>query len=76
MMITLVIVGAMGAVAGLGEFSAYLAEHRALGQAIAAFICLYVFAFNLVWGPLAWAVASELATGVSLLMFCPVNASG
>lgn len=37
-MLTLLVVGALGAVAGQGEFSAYLADHRTLGQAIAAFI--------------------------------------
>ncbi|KAK4684798.1 MFS transporter, SP family, sugar:H+ symporter, partial [Tremellales sp. Uapishka_1] len=63
MMITLLMVGVLGAVAGHGDFSDYLADHKALGQAIAAMICLYVWAFNLVWGPLAWAVASEMSTG-------------
>ncbi|PWN47702.1 general substrate transporter [Violaceomyces palustris] len=33
------------------------------GRAIAAMICIYVFFFNLAWGPLAWVCASELATG-------------
>ncbi|WVQ85732.1 hypothetical protein IAT38_007899 [Cryptococcus sp. DSM 104549] len=63
MFITLVIVGCMGAVAGHGDFEPYLAEHTALGKAIAAMICLYVFAFNVAWGPLAWVVAAEMSTG-------------
>lgn len=33
------------------------------GRTIAAMICIYVFFFNLAWGPLAWVVASELAVG-------------
>ncbi len=33
------------------------------GRVIAAMICIYVFFFNLAWGPLAWVVASELAVG-------------
>ncbi|EPQ32273.1 uncharacterized protein PFL1_00470 [Pseudozyma flocculosa PF-1] len=33
------------------------------GRTIAAMICVYVFAFNLAWGPLAWVCASELGTG-------------
>ena len=56
MMATLVVVGALGAVAGWSDFEAYLADHSALGKAIAAMICLYVFAFNMAWGPLAWVV--------------------
>lgn len=32
-------------------------------QAIAAMIILYVFAFNVGWGPLAWVIASELSVG-------------
>ncbi|CAO1627116.1 unnamed protein product [Sympodiomycopsis kandeliae] len=34
-------------------------------RTIAAMICIYVFAFNLAFGPLAWTVASELATGLN-----------
>ncbi|ODN83974.1 hypothetical protein L202_00012 [Cryptococcus amylolentus CBS 6039] len=64
MFITLIIVGCMGAVAGQGDkFEPYLAAHPALGKAVAAMICLYVFAFNLSWGPLAWVVAAEMSTG-------------
>nr|UOP56969.1 putative sugar transport protein [Thecaphora frezii] len=33
------------------------------GRTIAAMICIYVFGFNLAWGPLAWVCASELGTG-------------
>ena len=63
MFITLLIVGCMGAVAGHGDFEAYLDEHKSLGKAIAAMICLYVFAFNVAWGPIAWVVAAEMSTG-------------
>ncbi|OWT40803.1 hypothetical protein AYX14_05634 [Cryptococcus neoformans] len=64
MFITLLIVGAMGAVSGQGDqFEPYLADHPSLGKAVAAMICLYVFAFNLSWGPLAWVVAAEMSTG-------------
>ncbi|KZP04250.1 general substrate transporter [Athelia psychrophila] len=33
------------------------------GQAAIAFICIYVFAFNVSWGPLAWSVATEMCVG-------------
>jgi len=33
------------------------------GQAAIAFICVYVFAFNMSWGPLAWSVATEMCVG-------------
>ncbi|KAL1699970.1 general substrate transporter [Schizophyllum commune] len=51
----LVIVGAMGSLKG----------HRSQGEnnLIAAGIILYVFFFNLAWGPLAWVVATELSGG-------------
>jgi hypothetical protein len=52
MFITLLVVGALGAVAGHRDFQAYFVGHKALGKAIAAMICLYVFAFNLAWGPI------------------------
>jgi sugar porter (SP) family MFS transporter len=35
----------------------------AYGQAAIAFICVYVFAFNMSWGPLAWSVATEMCVG-------------
>lgn len=42
MFITLLIVGAMGAVSGQGDqFEPYLADHPSLGKAVAAMICLY-----------------------------------
>ncbi|OCF31834.1 sugar transporter [Kwoniella heveanensis BCC8398] len=63
MFITLVVVGCLGAVAGQGDFEPYLADHPSLGKAVAAMICLYVFAFNVAWGPLAWVVAAEMSTG-------------
>ncbi|KAL7423478.1 hypothetical protein Q5752_001058 [Cryptotrichosporon argae] len=63
MMIFLLVVGALGAVAGWKDFSDYFAAHQAQASCVAAFICLYVFAFNLTWGVLAWVVASELSTG-------------
>ncbi|KAK6907689.1 hypothetical protein I203_101688 [Kwoniella mangroviensis CBS 8507] len=64
MLFTLLVVGALGAVAGQGErFEPYLADHPSFGKAVAAMICLYVFAFNVAWGPLAWVVAAEMSTG-------------
>ncbi|KAF7980338.1 hypothetical protein HWV62_38765 [Athelia sp. TMB] len=36
---------------------------EAFGQAAIAFICIYVFAFNVSWGPLAWSVATEMCVG-------------
>lgn len=56
MFLTLLVVGILGAIAGHGTFIEYLAEHKSLGKAIAAMICLYVFAFNVAWGPIAWVV--------------------
>jgi hypothetical protein len=41
MFITLLVVGCLGAVAGQGDFEAYLREHKAFGKAVAAMICLY-----------------------------------
>ncbi|WRT66036.1 uncharacterized protein IL334_002987 [Kwoniella shivajii] len=64
MLITLLVVGCLGAVAGQGSrFEPYLKDHPAFGKAVAAMICLYVFAFNVAWGPLAWVVAAEMSTG-------------
>ncbi|WWC68316.1 uncharacterized protein I206_102241 [Kwoniella pini CBS 10737] len=64
MLITLLVVGCLGAVAGQGtRFEPYLADHPSFGKAVAAMICLYVFAFNVAWGPLAWVVAAEMSTG-------------
>ncbi|KAK8865577.1 hypothetical protein IAR55_000721 [Kwoniella newhampshirensis] len=64
MFFTLLVVGALGAVAGQGDrFEPYLADHPSFGKAVAAMICLYVFAFNVAWGPLAWVVAAEMSTG-------------
>ncbi|RSH91556.1 hypothetical protein EHS25_009855 [Saitozyma podzolica] len=63
MFITLLVVGCLGAAAGHGTFETYLADHPAFGKAVAAMICLYVFAFNVAWGPLAWVVAAEMSTG-------------
>ncbi|CAO1613143.1 unnamed protein product [Parajaminaea phylloscopi] len=34
-------------------------------RTIAGMLCVFVFFFNLAWGPLAWTVASELATGIN-----------
>ncbi|KAE9399154.1 general substrate transporter [Gymnopus androsaceus JB14] len=55
MTIFLLIVGAMGSLHG----------HRTAAQnnLIAAGIILYVFFFNLAWGPLAWVIATELSVG-------------
>jgi sugar porter (SP) family MFS transporter len=36
---------------------------KAFGQAAVGFICIYVFAFNMSWGPLAWSVATEMCVG-------------
>ncbi|KAK4705131.1 MFS transporter, SP family, sugar:H+ symporter, partial [Phenoliferia sp. Uapishka_3] len=36
---------------------------KAVNSAIASMIIIYVFFFNLAWGPLAWVVATELAGG-------------
>ncbi|ORY31590.1 sugar transporter [Naematelia encephala] len=63
MFLTLLVVGCLGAVAGQGDFETYLAAHPSFGKAVAAMICLYVFAFNVAWGPLAWVVAAEMSTG-------------
>lgn len=56
MFIALFVVGGLGTIAE---------DQRTDTQSkvIAAMICIYVFFFNLAWGPLAWVCASELATG-------------
>lgn len=36
---------------------------KTYGQVAIAFICVYVFAFNVSWGPLAWSVATEMCVG-------------
>ncbi|KAL8277948.1 hypothetical protein RQP46_009580 [Phenoliferia psychrophenolica] len=36
---------------------------KAVNSAIASMIIIYVFFFNLAWGPLAWVVATELSGG-------------
>ncbi|KAF8747214.1 MFS monosaccharide transporter [Rhizoctonia solani] len=51
---TLVVCGALGIVRD---------RSKAMNTAIASMIMIYVFVFNLAWGPLAWVVATELATG-------------
>jgi len=51
---TLVICGALGIVQD---------RSKAMNTVIASMIMIYVFVFNLAWGPLAWVVATELATG-------------
>ncbi|KIY44520.1 general substrate transporter, partial [Fistulina hepatica ATCC 64428] len=55
MTIFLILVGAMGSLKG----------HRTAAEnnLIAAGIMLYVFFFNLAWGPLAWVIATELSVG-------------
>jgi len=52
MLASLLIIGGLGTIAQRTE-----TENRL----IAAMICIYVFFFNLGWGPLAWVCASELA---------------
>jgi SP family sugar:H+ symporter-like MFS transporter len=44
--------------------------------AIVAMIMLYVFAFNLAWGPLAWAVATELSHGKNKTKIMSVGTAG
>lgn len=56
MFISLLVTGALGSI---GE------RTGDQNRCIAAMICIYVFAFNLAFGPLAWTVASELATGLN-----------
>ncbi|KAE8249445.1 hypothetical protein A4X13_0g5207 [Tilletia indica] len=52
MFIALFVMAALGTIDGRTQL-----ENRV----IAACICIYVFAFNAAWGPLAWVCASELA---------------
>lgn len=56
MVISLFVCGAMGCI-----------DNRTTTQnrTIAGMICVFVFFFNLAWGPLAWVVASETATGMN-----------
>jgi SP family sugar:H+ symporter-like MFS transporter len=76
MFITLLVVGCLGAVAGHGEFGSWprwpfreTGGQRGKPRTLRAqrprrgMICLYVFAFNLAWGPIAWVVAAEMSTG-------------
>ncbi|KAJ9111072.1 hypothetical protein QFC19_001270 [Naganishia cerealis] len=44
--------------------------------AIVAMIMLYVFAFNLAWGPLAWAVATELSHGKNKTKIMSIGTAG
>ncbi|KDN46114.1 general substrate transporter [Tilletiaria anomala UBC 951] len=45
-------------------------------RTIAAMICVYVFFFNVAWGPLAWVVASELSTGKNKSKHLGVGTAG
>ncbi|PBK88992.1 sugar transporter [Armillaria gallica] len=47
---------------GLGTIPAE-SRSKSVNSAIASMIIIYVFIFNLAWGPLAWVVATELASG-------------
>ncbi|QRV98553.1 Sugar (and other) transporter [Ceratobasidium sp. AG-Ba] len=51
---TLVVCGALGIIKD---------RTKTQNTVIASMIMIYVFVFNLAWGPLAWVVATELATG-------------
>ncbi|KAF8593875.1 general substrate transporter [Ceratobasidium sp. AG-I] len=51
---TLIVCGALGIVKD---------RSKIMNTVIASMIMIYVFVFNLAWGPLAWVVATELATG-------------
>lgn len=48
---------------GLGRNANGLPVTTAENRALVAMICIYVFFFNLAWGPLAWVIASECAVG-------------
>ncbi|KAJ9115477.1 hypothetical protein QFC22_005235 [Naganishia vaughanmartiniae] len=48
----------------------------AMNTAIVAMIMLYVFAFNLAWGPLAWAVATELSHGKNKTKIMSIGTAG
>ncbi|KAK7449812.1 hypothetical protein VKT23_013288 [Stygiomarasmius scandens] len=58
MTIVLLICGGMGV-----KSEEFRQIHPEYNQVAAAMICIYVFLFNLAWGPLAWVVATELSTG-------------
>jgi SP family sugar:H+ symporter-like MFS transporter len=62
MVITLLVVGILGAVAGHGEFEAYLRNNKALGQAIAAMICLYGESTSVVVPQLPQRAPAEILT--------------
>lgn len=47
---------------GLGTIPT-LERNTAQNRCLIAMICIYVFFFNLAWGPLAWSIASECAVG-------------
>lgn len=51
-------------------------ENAAIGRAIAAQIILFVFFFNLAWGPLAWVCASELSSGGQKTRVMAVGTAG
>ena len=46
-----------------GPQKAPLVPEPPLAKTIISFILIYIFFFNLGWGPLAWTVASEMAVG-------------
>lgn len=47
-----------------------------MNTAIVAMIMLYVWAFNLAWGPLAWACATELSHGKNKTKIMSVGTAG
>lgn len=59
MIVSLIIVGG----AGSGPQLAPTVPTPALGKLGISFIMVFVFAFNVAWGPLAWAIATEHCPG-------------
>ncbi|UZJ52765.1 hypothetical protein CBS101457_002085 [Exobasidium rhododendri] len=48
---------------GLGRDPEGLPQTPTQNRVLVAMICVYVFFFNVAWGPLAWVVASECSAG-------------
>lgn len=67
MTLTLVVVGALGIDRN---------RSKPMNTAIVAMIMLYVFAFNLAWGPLAWTCATELAAGKNKTKIMSIGTAG
>jgi SP family sugar:H+ symporter-like MFS transporter len=47
----------------LGSDPNGLPETATQSRLLVAMVCIYVFFFNLAWGPVAWVIATECATG-------------